>query len=126
MDIPPGSPRTGWRVVKRTLLLASKFTEMAPSRAARLECDPLPHELRRSRVRASSRRAALYFRTIAASTKRLGLPFYFASSIKLARIWYERRRHSYWRCAGLCVHRRRCSRLDSRRKPSLHAKTARE
>lgn len=58
------------------------------------------------------------FRTIS-----LGLPFYFASAIKFARVWYERRRHSCRRCAGLSLHRRPCARLDSRRKPSLYAKT---
>jgi hypothetical protein len=41
----PGSPRTGWRVVKRTLLLASKFTETPSSRAARLQRDRGSHEI---------------------------------------------------------------------------------
>jgi hypothetical protein len=56
-------------------------------------------------------------------TNRLGLPFYFASAIQLARILYEPRRQFCWRCAGLSVHLRPCARLESRRKPQLDSQT---
>lgn len=56
-------------------------------------------------------------------TNRLGLPLYFASAIKLAKIWYEPRRLSCWRCAGLSFHRRPRARLESRRKLQLDSNT---